>query len=167
MAQTYTSAGTSINSTRLPAVFGKITYRPGGMLLDYGCGKHVDHIRSAVTGSGMAYLPYDPYNQPDEVNRSTVYMANLADQQKTPLDVVCSNVLNVIDDDHTVRSIVHFITVLVEHTGGTAYFTVYEGDRSGVGRRTGKDQYQRNQPLSYYTRFFDRGRIERGMIVVH
>ena len=166
MSQTYTSAGTSVNSRRLPAVYRKISPRPGGLLMDYGCGKYIDHIRETVTRSGMAYLPYDPYNQPEEVNGSTEGVVWWAIYHHAPVDVVCSNVLNVIDDDETIRSVIREISDIVTKTGGAAYITVYEGDRSGIGRKTGPDQYQRNQPLSYYTRFIDRGSLRNGMIVI-
>jgi len=54
----------------------------------------------------------------------------------------------------------------IERTDGTAYITVYEGNRTGVGRQTGKDQYQRNEPLVFYRKFFRNAEIERQMIVV-
>ena len=167
MSQTYTSAGTSVNSRRLPAVYRKFPARFGGLLLDYGCGKYIDHIRYVVeVAAKMSYLPYDPYNQPEETNAKTWEAVRWAAVNVVPVDVVCSNVLNVIDDDDTVRSIVQQIASIAHATGGTAYITVYEGDRSGIGRKTGPDQYQRNQPLSYYTRFVDRGSIQHGMIVI-
>lgn len=166
MAQTFTSAATSINSRRLPAVFKKIQYRECGFLLDYGCGKHVDHIRSGVTGAGMVYLPYDPYNQPEETNGVAKDLVRWATDHSKPVTVVCSNVLNVIDDDGTIRFISDQIETIVERTGGTGYITVYEGDRSGTGRQTGPDQYQRNQPLREYLKFFRNATIKRGMIVI-
>ena len=81
MRQTFTSATTSINSTKLPAVYGKLPFKPVA-LLDYGCGKYTDHIRS------------------------------------------------------------------------------------GVGRQTGPDQWQRNEKLSAYLRFFPGAEIRKGMIIV-
>lgn len=169
MAQTYTSAATSINAKRLPAVFKKAPFPGHGFLLDYGCGKHIEHIRSAVTDAGMVYLPYDPYNQSDETNEAAkdlVKWASAHPPRPIPVTVVCSNVLNVIDDDGTIRFIADQIETIVERTGGTAYITVYEGDRSGIGRKTGADQYQRNEPLRKYLEYFRNGTIKSGMIVV-
>lgn len=166
MAQKYTSAGTSVNSRHLPAVYKRAVFT-APFVLDYGCGKYTAHIAEHLHGQGRALFPFDPYNQPEEVNTRTQERTRECVRHRIPVDIVCSNVLNVIDDDYVVRSIVHFITTLVAATGGTAYFTVYEGDRSGIGRKTGKDQYQRNQPLDYYVRFFDRGRVQNGMIIVH
>lgn len=165
MAQTYTSAGTSINASRLPAVYRKAALS-SPIVLDYGCGKYTDHIREAVAAQGKMLYLYDPYNQPGAVNRHTMNVVRWASVRRCPVDVVCSNVLNVIDDDGTVRFIADQIETICSDTGGTAYITVYEGDRSGTGRRTGPDQYQRNEPLRNYLRFFRNASVRNGMIVV-
>lgn len=179
MAQTFTSAATSINASRRPAVFGKLPkLPPHSLLLDYGCGRYTDHIAASLPG--VVYLPFDPYNQPDDVNRTTLSMLAVACHTGTPVTVTCSNVLNVIDDDETLHKIAAAIMGIVYRTGGKAYITVYEGDRSYIGRQTGPDQYQRNEPLREYLRLFPThvqphkdgsativsARIIRGMIVV-
>lgn len=179
MKQAYTSAATSMNATKLPKVYGKLPPLPRHTLLfDYGCGKYTDHIRAALPD--VVYCPYDPYNQPPEVNSASVYYLLCAAHIRMPVTVVCSNVLNVIDSDEVVHDIAFRILSAVVKTGGTAYVTVYEGNRSGTGRQTGPDQYQRNQPLRDYLPYFQTehvyhyyGRVyrpaaavERGMIVV-
>ena len=161
--QQFTSSATSINSSKLPAVYRKAELRHD-YVLDYGCGKYTDHIRTALTGK--VYLPYDPYNQPDDVNCHSMMTVSTVTALDEPVDVICSNVLNVIDDDDTVRSIADQIIRIVERSGGTGYVTVYEGDRSGTGRQTGTDQYQRNEPLRSYLKYFPTGSIRKGMIVV-
>lgn len=165
MPQTFTSAGTSINSKRLPAVYGRVRFAPGSAVLDFGCGRYVDHIQAALP-RGVVYLPWDPYNQPDRVNDSTKRRLWAGIRSGRPLCVVCSNVLNVIDDDDTVQSIARELTFLADRSGGAVYVTVYEGNRSGAGRQTGPDSYQRNAPLRDYLRFFpETARIRSGMIV--
>lgn len=178
MKQTYTSAKTSVNAAKLPKIFGKIAPAPRSMLFDYGSGKFTDHIQAALPG--VIYLPYDPFNQPDDVNAKSIYYVRCAMRAGLPITVVSSNVLNVIDSDEQVQDIAKTIMQIVYHTGGAAYITVYAGDRSGIGRQTGPDQYQRNEPLCDYLRFFPvhampnkdgtvtviRSAIERGMIVV-
>ena len=166
MNQGYTSAATSINRDRLPAVYSKAVFT-AGVVLDYGCGKYTDHIREYLrTEHGSVLLPYDPYNQPDDVNQNTMKYIRRAISERVPVDIVCSNVLNVIDDDGTVLFIADQIEELVHRTGGTAYITVYEGDKTGNGRQTGPDQYQRNQPLREYLKYFRRGTVRKGMIVI-
>lgn len=163
--QTLTSAATSVNKAKLPAVFRKASL-PHQLVLDYGCGKYTDHIREYIRAMHKVYIPFDPFNQPDDVNRtSAAYIVN-AMHAHFPVDVICSNVLNVIDDDETVRRIARNIEDVVSTTGGIGYVTVYEGDRSGIGRQTGRDQYQRNAPLRDYLRFFHKATISQGMIIV-
>jgi len=178
MEQTYTSAATSINSGKLPRAFKKAVFPPRRLVFDYGAGRYTDHIRAALPH--IVYLPYDPYNLPDDVNAASLTYIFNAMHCRFPVDVVCSNVLNVIDSDDEVRTIAARIRLFVLHTGGTAYITVYEGDRSGVGRRTGRDQWQRNEPLRDYLPLFSApaaltyygkeyrttAAIERGMIIV-
>jgi len=161
--QRFTSKATSINSTKLPAVFSRATLS-AQTVLDYGSGRYTEHIRKALPD--ILYLPYDPYNQPDDVNRSSYNAIIRCIRTGKPVDVVCSNVLNVIDDDGTIQRIADEIQWIVTRSGGTGYITIYEGDRSGIGRQTGTDQYQRNEKLRNYTRFFKNARIKNGMIVI-
>ena len=168
MKQNYTSAATSINRDRLPAVYGRIQIEPGDHVLDYGCGRYTDHIRAALP-EDVEYIPYDPYNQPQTVNHHATLRVNTLRIMAEPVTVICSNVLNVIDGDTEVRDICRNIAAIVRTTGGKAYITVYEGDRSGNGRQTGPDQYQRNQRLSEYLRFIPesvRAYTYRNMIVM-
>ena len=165
--QTFTSSATSINKTKLPAVYRKAALsRTTPFVIDYGCGRYTDHIVSALHAQGKVLYPYDPYNQPDVINKHTTDFIKWACRRHCEVDIICSNVLNVIDDTDTVRKIANYIQDIVEQTGGTAYVTVYEGDRSCIGRATGNDQYQRNEPLRSYLKYFPYGTIKNGMIVV-
>ena len=163
--QTFTSSATSINRSKLPAVYGKTCFS-ASVVLDYGCGKFTDHIRDCLRRQGCVLLPFDPYNQPVHVNLVSMNYVDRCKKEHVPVDIVCSNVLNVINSDGEVSRICHYIEQVVGDTSGTAYITVYEGDRSGVGRQTGRDQYQRNEPLREYLRFFHRATISHGMIIV-
>lgn len=165
MEQTYTSASTSINSTKLPAVYRKAKLS-APFVLDYGCGRYTDHIKAYLNKQGRHFFGYDPYNQPERTNKKTMESLRIACDYGLMMDVICSNVLNVIDDDRTVLFIAETIENIVNKTYGTAYITVYEGNRSSVGRRTGSDQYQRNEPLRNYLRFFRNATIKNGMIIV-
>lgn len=162
--QQFTSKATSINNTKLPTVYRKASFG-SRLIFDYGCGKYIDHIRQYLLGKHV-YLPYDPYNQPEDYNKASRFILSVASASKDPVDVVCSNVLNVIDDLDTIQSIADDIQSIIA-TGGTAFITVYEGNRSGIGKQTGKDQYQRNEPLRNYLRFFRNATIKNGMIVVN
>lgn len=165
MAQNYTSANTSINKNKLPAVYRKVTITTP-FVLDYGCGKYTAHIRDHVAEQNACYLPYDPYNQPERVNKGARQMLDRCAKYHKPVTVICSNVLNVIDSVNELAVITRNIRNIVRTTGGIAYITVYEGDKTGIGRATGKDQYQRNEPLRNYLRYFTDGKIHNGMIVI-
>lgn len=161
--QNFTGRNTSINSKKLPAVYRRFLF-DGRIVLDYGCGRYTDHIRNSFA-DGTEYLPYDPFNQPSEVNtRSMARVAEACDQH-IPVDIVCSNVLNVIDDDEEIARIASWIKSICHRSGGIAYITVYEGDKSGIGRQTGADQYQRNESIGKYRKYFPSAVIKRRTII--
>ena len=98
--QNYTSSGTSVNRTKLPAVYRKVTLSDTTpFVVDYGCGKYISHIREYLAREGRILYPYDPFNQPKGVNLGTMHFIRVASEHGTEVDVVCSNVLNVIDSD--------------------------------------------------------------------
>lgn len=158
MSQLYTSAATSINSRKAPAIVHQLhkanLLSTGMLLLDYGCGRYPETTRAALCLSPLEYAYCDPYNvEPAENgrNRARVMAAGGADV------VMCANVLNVIDSDDAVQAVVDdAIHMLADRCGSTAVFSVYEGDRSGTGRQTKTDCWQRNQKLRDYVRFFSR-----------
>lgn len=153
--QSFTSANTSINKNQLPAVFKKVKFKNGDTVLDYGCGKYTEHVRGFLAENSdgtITYCPLDPYNQPDSINAKSLFdvIANGGANV-----IICSNVLNVIDSDETIKQIVESMKGLTGTLDSTICVTVYEGDKTGVGRQTGPDQYQRNERLKNYIRFFD------------
>ena len=165
MHQTFTSASTSINSARLPSVYRRADFS-ALFVFDYGCGKYTDHIDDYLRQGGRVLIPFDPFNQPSNINYEARRFVHFCIGHGFPLDVVCSNVLNVIDSETSIKTIAWNIENIITKTGGHGYITVYEGDRSGTGKQTGKDQYQRNEPLRNYLRFFRNATIKNNMIVV-
>lgn len=159
----HTSADTSINAAKLPRVYNLATFTPGEIILDYGCGKYTDHIRAALP-TGAEYLPYDPYNQPQATNRRTTERISAAVEARQPITVICSNVLNVIDNADAVQAIADQLRDIARRTGGRYLVTVYEGDRSGNGRETLPDCWQRNEKTREYLRFFPGAHIRHGII---
>lgn len=141
MEQKHTSANTSINKTKLPAVYNNYNFEYGSRVLDYGCGKYTDHIKEKMNKLGCEWHGYDKYNQSDLVNNETeTYM-------KMGFDVgICANVLNVIDNIDTIKEIIKD----VKDCCNIAVFSIYEGNKSGVGSETKKDCYQRNETIDDY-----------------
>lgn len=164
MNQKHTSRNTSINSSKLPAIYNKPIYWNGKSVIDYGCGRYTMHLKAQAKAQGAAtWAGYDPYNQTAEVNAETA--------QKTADIVLCSNVLNVIDN---VDSIYQAIRWMWRHTnkGGQMCVTVYEGNGTGEGKETQNgDSWQRNEKLKAYLRYFHMLGIpadaHHGMIVAY
>lgn len=165
-AQAYTSASTSINSTKVPAVFRKVNWAPNEINLDYGGGKFdtaTEYLRAKKVGN----IIIDPYNRTEEHNREAeaevLYLGG-ADS------ATLSNVLNVIDSEFARFQCLHEVRRLMK-TNAPIYITVYEGDRSGVGKMTKKDCWQNNRKLHDYldeVRFvFGKAFITNGMIVAY
>ena len=76
--------------------------------------------------------------------------------------IICSCVLNVINDDEALNQLIANIcdmSVIQEPSGiyrmNPVYIAVYEGNKSGVGRQTKKDCWQRNERLSAYLERFN------------
>ena len=155
--QTYTSADTSINENKLPAIYGKLEKLNvrDCTILDYGCGKYTEHIRKWCEDRNIRYLPYDPFNQDEKVNTDSYAWALITKASGNLVVGVCSNVLNVIDNDYTIDSITDELRKLTNIT----FYTVYEGNRSGIGKVTKKDCWQRNEKLKSYLKFFKRHQV--------
>ena len=152
--QKYTSANTSINKDKLPAIYGKLA-KMGIILdnaLDYGCGKYFDNY---ALGDGVK--GYDCFNYDKPENLTRIYDV-----------VISSNVLNVIAEKE-VREEVLWQMAQQCLDGATVYITVYDGDKSGVGRPTSEDSWQENRKIKTYLpevqRVFPDAYIKYGMII--
>lgn len=141
--QIHTSKNTSVNHTKIPYIVNHIDWRRfiGGRCLDYGSGKLNPNTYYAINGMGIQYLPYDPYWLDEKTNNKAMNLY--------PTIVICSNLLNVIDNDEEVKRIHDYI-----HGLKVPYFIrIYSGDKSGIGRETKKDCWQRNQIAENYLYF--------------
>lgn len=157
--QNFTSKMTSINTKKLPAIYKKLNWWDLAMdnsknnrgllkIVDWGCGRETDHIRkfldSVIPFMGYKYYPYDPYWLSSIENSRALNI--------TPDIYICSNVLNVIDDDRAMHAI-HDMFLEYKNRYGTKFFiTVYEGDKSGISQESKVDCWQRNQTIDFYMR---------------
>jgi len=136
--QTYSSAATSINSTKLPAVYSRVLpIAKGKTIIDYGCGRYPDIIRQAAQDVGASWYGYDRYNYQGDTLPASADI------------VVCANVLNVIDSDAAVMDVLQAIAGYMRGNS-VAYIAIYEGDKSGIGKPTKADCYQRNARAKAY-----------------
>lgn len=144
--QKYTSANTSINSSKLPAIYKMISDKlsPGMIGLDYGGGRF-DNAIEALAESDITLYVYDPYNRSDSYNKKSIS----AITKNGGADfIVCSNVLNVIAEEDARAIVIRNINRYLK-SGCYAYFTVYEGSGTGEGGET-KSGYQLNRKTADY-----------------
>jgi hypothetical protein len=151
--QKISSAGTSISSiNKIYKLLPQLGYEKETIILDYGCGKYNKNKEEAEK-HGYRWFGYDPYNRSEEENNLTSKLMKLV----KPHVIVCSNVCNVIQEDSALMNVLNQIyNYASEDTD--IYITIYEGDKSGVGKVTTKG-YQRNEKVSsykdYICEFFD------------
>lgn len=138
-----TSANTSVR--KIPALAKKVDeffgWKMGSKNLDIGAGKYEDFTEYLLKHK-VKNLPYDPHNRPAEENEESLAAC--------PADTVTiSDVLNVLAvplDRHEV------LRLAKKHCrkAGRVYISIYEGDRSGVGKPSKKDCWQEHRKLITY-----------------
>lgn len=142
MTQKYTSKDTSINT--VSAVYKNIVFPQGSVILDYGGGKYDTNKIYMKENFNCEVLVYDPYNRSKEYNQKVIQYF----QQYPAFFVVCSNVLNVIQEDKVILEILQNIYSLMNKQS-ILYIKIYERDKSGTGCETNKG-WQRNQKTDTY-----------------
>jgi hypothetical protein len=91
----------------------------------------------------------------DHYNRTQTHNEKVLKYIKThrPNYVVCSNVLNVIEEKDIIQEIIKNITILAgKDNFTTCIFAIYEGDKTNIGKVTPKG-YQRNEKTSAYVKY--------------
>ena len=86
---------------------------------------------------------YDPFNRSKEHNMKVL------ENYVLPNYIVCSNVLNVIKEESIVIDVLQKMK-LYSRPGTIIYIAIYEGDRSGIGKQSKKDSWQRNEKAGNY-----------------
>lgn len=142
--QKISSAKTSINSNKLPAIYNMVKFNKGDLVLDYGGGKFDNGIEF-LKDKGATGLVYDPYNRDKDYNKET--LKTISDNGGADV-VLLSNVLNVIAEEPARIAALKNCKKLLK-SGGNFYCTVYEGNRSGTGKET-KSGYQLNTKTADY-----------------
>lgn len=167
MAQNFTSRATAVNGKagKLPAIYNKINIE-GLCILDIGCGAYTDHINAYVTAECGYWYGIDPFNQTGYHNIRTLAVWDVVNGIAENCNlVISSNVLNVIDNDEAVQDAVN--DIVDKSALGSYAVTVYEGDKSGHGRQTGVDQWQRNQKLREYLKYFPADAVIRKGVITN
>lgn len=142
--QEITSEKTSLK--QIPAVYTHYEFEDGSVIFDYGCGKYFNEVENYFRNKNKTIitLGYDPYNQDESTNNSSLALATTIGIDY----IVCSNVLNVIKETESIKTVISNIAELAKDNT-KIIFSIYEGDKSGVGKVT-KCGYQKNQKVKEY-----------------
>lgn len=142
--QEFTSERTSINSTKLPAIYSLVNFPKGSVVIDFGGGKF-DIGTEYLEAQGCEGYIYDPYNRSSQHNRSVLK----ALRSHGGADIaLCSNVLNVIKEPEARIQVLKNIAKITKPSG-KVYITVYEGSGKGNEGAT-KSGYQLNRKTADY-----------------
>lgn len=142
--QEFSSAATSINSTKLPAIYNMVNFRPGDVVVDFGGGKF-DNAVNYLKDKDVTLLVYDPYNRSAEHNKEVL---RILKEHGGADAAVNSNVLNVIKEPEAREAVLKNIKKITKR-GAPIYITVYEGRGDGAEGPT-KSGYQLNRKTSDY-----------------
>lgn len=142
--QEFSSAATSINSTKLPAIYNMVEFHPGDVVVDFGGGKF-DNAVNYLKDKDVTLLVYDPYNRSAEHNKEVL---RILKEHGGADAAVNSNVLNVIKEPEAHEAVLRNIKKITKR-GAPIYITVYEGRGDGAEGPT-KSGYQLNRKTSDY-----------------
>lgn len=142
--QEFSSAATSINSTKLPAIYNMVNFRPGDVVVDFGGGRF-DNAVNYLKDKNVTLLVYDPYNRSAEHNKEVL---RILKEHGGADAAVNSNVLNVIKEPEAREAVLRNIKKITKR-GAPIYITVYEGRGDGAEGPT-KSGYQLNRKTSDY-----------------
>lgn len=142
--QEFTSENTSINKSRIPAVFNAVTFEPGTLNVDYGGGRF-DNAADYLSTMDVVNIVLDPFNRNKKHNREGI---NLIREHGGADTATCSNVLNVIKEPESRIQVLENIKKLVR-PGGTVYIYIHEGNKDDVEGPT-RNGYQLNRKTDKY-----------------
>ena len=148
MRQLIKSAETSLK--QVAATFRMAEFRKDEVNLDYGGGKY-DLSTEFLSGLKVRNFVFDPFNRTCAHNLNSRYQIAKIDGAHT---VTVNNVLNVIQENEALDEAIFNASTAVKNDG-TAYFLIYEGNGSGVGKQTTKG-WQRNLKTQHYLPFVEK-----------
>jgi hypothetical protein len=163
--QEFTSAKTSINATKPSKGFTIIGegWQPGTTNLDIGGGRF-EAGSKVLADRGVTNVIYDPFNRSVEQNMAAV--ASTARGQADTVTVF--NVMNVIKEEGNRLQVLRQADDALK-PGGKLYIQVYEGDKSGISKVTGSDQFQLNKKTADYLeevrKVFPDAELKKGLII--
>lgn len=165
LKQEFGSAGTSLNQVaRAFRVIGERgDWKEGTTNVDIGGGRFDKASEYLKDTYGVENLVFDPFNRDAESNRK---IAEMVRDNKVDT-VTCNNVLNVIKEKESRANVILQAAKAIKEDG-TAYFSVYEGNKSGEGKQSKDDCWQNNRPTKDYVseveEYFEDVALKNGVI---
>lgn len=156
--QTYTSRNTSVNTTKIPAIYNRIDWdkikktfsqKDKFSVFDYGCGREWWHIAKFMRHKEWAWVGFDPYWENVSYNFEAfdILLKKALKEPKHLCVILTSNVLNVIDDEMEIKRIQEYCS---QNPNLFYFHKIYRGDKSGVPKVTKSDCFQWNKPAEFY-----------------
>ena len=142
VSQAISSAKTSI--MQIPALFKHKAVKFGDVNIDIGGGRF-DLATNYLASIGTTNLVFDPFNRPETKNASTLDYLRSGKRADT---ATCANVLNVIAEEEARKNVILEVAKAIK-PDGVAYFMVYEGNGTGIGKETSAG-YQNNRKTADY-----------------
>lgn len=142
VSQAISSAKTSI--MQIPALFKHKAVKFGDVNIDIGGGRF-DLATNYLASIGTTNLVFDPFNRPEATNASTLDYLRSGKRADT---ATCANVLNVIAEEEARKNVILEVAKAIK-PDGVAYFMVYEGNGTGIGKETSAG-YQNNRKTADY-----------------
>lgn len=137
------SAKTSLNQIPFLHKWIARSYQSRGKhVFDFGAGKE-GKVDEFMEQKEFGYWPYDPFNRSEQVNNLSLTALPACDF------IVCSNVLNVLEDQHLETAIDELSAFTFATKMRVCYVTVYHKSSLPKNRKVG-DHFQRNEPLDWY-----------------
>lgn len=151
VSQEITSEKTSIK--QVAGLFKDKNAKFGKTNIDVGGGRF-NLVTDYLAERGTKNMVFDPYNRGVDENTATLRYLQNGGRADT---ATCANVLNVIREPDARANVILEVAKCIRD-GGTAYFTVYEGDGSGEGRQTSCGWQNNRKTVDYVSeigRYFD------------
>lgn len=142
--QEFNSAETSLKQVACLFKSKWAEFKPDDVVLDYGGGRY-NLVANFMADKVAKFHTVDKFNRCEQWNNFHTIAAIFEGCNV----VTCANVLNVIKEDDVVDDVIRIVHKI---TSDRAIFCVYEGDKSGKGRKTQKSSWQRNERAAEYER---------------
>jgi SAM-dependent methyltransferase len=165
-AQEFSSAATSINKNKLPEAYStihkKIGWKPNTVHIDIGGGKF-DNAVEFLGKLGVNAHVFDPFNRSEEHNSKVMENVGKAGADSASL----FNVLNVIKEPEYRQEALRTAHKALK-PGGKIFISIYEGDKTGVGKKTKADSWQNNMATAAHLpevqKIFPNAKLQHGII---